>query len=894
MNLRHANRSIWAQIIWYTALLAGAASQILAQDQLSGDIAPAVIRANIEAWLGGYETFASPDQWRSLGYAATPILTAIAIDENALPTRRARALEGLASLGGASTAMFESLAYSEKEPLIVRMSAVRSLSRLLPDGLLISALQPVLKATHPQLRGVTAEILAHTPGGCSVIRDLAKSETAAWRSRFTLGCAQPEPSAGHAAAAPANSSASVARISSPADNAAARQAYTLPLGSFSVSTTQLSAPIQVDVPANAISFEFIGLCADPTARVVAYRIIDPTGVTIYDYAGLNNIAKIKPPNIPGSVSVALPNSPTLPFKPGQWTFYLVGAKATTANVYAVIKLQPSSTLNMNLFFVGVPPLSATTAAADPGFQAILSKVRTIYSQIGVTLGDLAYIDITGPDAATFTDVTESQLPSLFQLSANPKALDKAVNIFFVHSIAGSALSGYIILGESGGIPGTPVPGATSSGVAVTMADFPNGLDGIGETLAHETGHWLGLFHTTEAGGTAFDPLPDTPECSLLPYDTDHDGILQPQECVNRDAANLMFWTNDPSISATQEILTPNQGFVMVRNAVQNAGHDIHLPPAPPTQPTSKIVRVPQDFPTIQSAINGASPGDSILVGPGRWCGALISKPLNLVGEGATIMGCPPGPPGTGPVGSLFKTGFLVSAGAPGTSIRHFVFDGAGFSETNRSPLAYGVRSPADNLIVDSNTFHGGGFGVLVTGNNLQVTHNVFDGFTVLPSNGFGGAAILDYGFGGLGTGDIIQFNTITSTVPPGDYSSVSWINEADVPFAGIALAAKNGSMISDNKSSLTANAHGDAGVGILVTDLTGLPTLNLTIADNDGRGSQYGVIVTLDQSGGTSNSEGLTLRGNFGVNLIDGSTLNVRNRSIGTLLRCDPATGVCP
>ncbi len=136
-----ANRSVWAKAILYTALLVGAACQILAQDQLRGDIAPSVIRTKIEALLGGYETSASPEQWRSLGSAATPILTAIAIDENALPTRRARALEGLASLGGASTATVERLAYSETEPLIVRMSAVRSLGRLLPNEFLISALQ---------------------------------------------------------------------------------------------------------------------------------------------------------------------------------------------------------------------------------------------------------------------------------------------------------------------------------------------------------------------------------------------------------------------------------------------------------------------------------------------------------------------------------------------------------------------------------------------------------------------------------------------------------------------------------------------------------------------------------------------------------------------------------
>jgi hypothetical protein len=54
---------------------------------------------------------------------------------------------------------------------------------------------------------------------------------------------------------------------------------------------------------------------------------------------------------------------------------------------------------------------------------------------------------------------------------------------------------------------------------------------------------------------------------------------------------------------------------------------------------------------------------------------------------------------------------------------------------------------------------------------------------------------------------------MTSTVPPGDYPSVSWINEVDVP-----------------------------------------------LADNDGGGSQYELIVTNDRSGGTGNSVGLTMR----------------------------------
>ena len=297
--------------------------------------------------------------------------------------------------------------------------------------------------------------------------------------------------------------------------------------------------------------------------------------------------------------------------------------------------------------------------------------------------------------------------------------------------------------------------------------------------------------------------------------------------------------------------------------------------------------------TIQLAVNNANAGDTIRVGPGRWCGARITKALDLVGEGATIMGCPPGNPG--PVGNAFRIGFRINTVASGTSISNFVFDGAGYSDTNRVPLETGVVTGlgTNDVVIDSNTFLGGLSGVTINnGNNVQVTHNVFDGFTIL-SDGSGGYAILDQG--ASATGNAILYNQITATVPPGDFSFASWIGEADVPFAGILVSGENGTIIANNKISITANPHGDGGVGILTTDnLFGFTTSNLAITNNDGRGSAYGLIITNDQFGGNGNTLGAVIRGNFGINLINGSTSNVTNRSIRTLLLCDPTTGVCP
>jgi len=235
-------------------------------------------------------------------------------------------------------------------------------------------------------------------------------------------------------------------------------------------------------------------------------------------------------------------------------------------------------------------------------------------------------------------------------------------------------------------------------------------------------------------------------------------------------------------------------------------------------PAQATLRVPQDFPTIQLAVNGANPGDTIRVGPGRWCGARITKPLNLVGEGATIMGCPAGSPG--PVGDPLRSGFFVNRTAPGTSIRGFVFDGNGISDANQTPLALGVNSQfvTNNVVVESNRFLGLLGGIQARGSGWLIAHNEFDGFTIL-SSGAGGFAILSEDLQtGRFTGNAYMNNIITTTVPPGSFSFVSFTNEADVPFAGIAIAGHDGTIVSNNKIAIIPNAGGDAGVGIIATD----------------------------------------------------------------------------
>ena len=146
------------------------------------------VRQKIDAFLGSIDTPIRPEQWRALGPKAAPILEQMAKDPDALPTRRARSLEGLSFVGERQHAkLMVSMAQGEGEPAIVRMSAMRGAGRMLGPHRLVSALKPVLngaKDTH--VRAIAAEVLSHhsSSAGCASVAEQLKREQGDGRLAF--------------------------------------------------------------------------------------------------------------------------------------------------------------------------------------------------------------------------------------------------------------------------------------------------------------------------------------------------------------------------------------------------------------------------------------------------------------------------------------------------------------------------------------------------------------------------------------------------------------------------------------------------------------------------------------------------------------------------------------
>jgi len=310
------------------------------------------------------------------------------------------------------------------------------------------------------------------------------------------------------------------------------------------------------VPEDGVSF-LLSIFLGSNYNIKFYSLTDPDGTDILSASSTPNLYNEASGRLgsSGYANVLVPQSPSFSAKAGTWTF-----KAYT-NDRVNLALRTGSTPSAATIVVQPYITGTTWSAGDISVALIIMK--RIYSKNGITLtindtitiSDTQYAAVSG----TFTDSTTSALVT--------QGSTAAVNLFFIEDYSGS-WSG--ILGNAAGIPGSMGIANSWNGVLISLTAHASGamLEAqlLGETAAHEMGHQLGLFHTTESGGTQFDILSDTLECQKSTQDNNSDWKVSAEECEGYGGENLMFWTSWSSSSRSagkkQEVLCNQQQQVL--------------------------------------------------------------------------------------------------------------------------------------------------------------------------------------------------------------------------------------------------------------------------------------------------------------------------------------------
>lgn len=309
--------------------------------------------------------------------------------------------------------------------------------------------------------------------------------------------------------------------------------------------------------------------------------------------------------------------------------------------------------------------------------------------------------------------------------------------------------------------------------------------------------------------------------------------------------------------------------------------------------TSSIIRVPQDYPTIQMAIFVANPGDTIVVSPGIYYeNVVINKAITLKGENKST---------TFIDGN--KTGIVVSIEAENVWISGFTIQNGG-----DYPYGYGIKIDHDKSTIYNNIIKTilSGYGIIASSNRNLIqnntllsnvisiwgNNNTIETNRIIGGHEIGSAISLhgSYSLRKKTTGNIVRGNTINDTkyamlLDYTDYNTIS-NNTITNNIQGIEIGfistnnLISGNIISNNKAD-----------GVHLFSSSKNTFLNNTITNNHGAGiSMYGNVAgwgpaddnIINANNISKNFEGIRLRQSHGNTIYENT---ISHNQVGISLR---------
>lgn len=353
-------------------------------------------------------------------------------------------------------------------------------------------------------------------------------------------------------------------------------ATTAPGPSIDLGTVDAGRDVTFEIPAGTLGFtivvdadagedDFIGVkeLRDPGGKVVISDFRDPTNEDARSVTGQSGSGM-------GVLVYPLIGS-TTDVRAGRYTVKLGGstrvsgaAKGTVTDwsgrVHGVVLLQNGSGAGALDLDVYVPDgltvgddshsINASEASSDRAIGERLDLVFSLYRRLyGIERGDVRFHAI----ASSAADIDGQE--NIDRATALATVARRSGQIVLTNRLAPDG-DGTEISGISNCLPGAVgVAGTKCSSVIVALRGSEAWEDAA--TIVHELGHFIGLEHTTEFGGSG-DALSDTPTCTST-------GKGELSSCPDFD--NLMFPTTSVGSAPREVVVSPTQKRVMTRSPI---------------------------------------------------------------------------------------------------------------------------------------------------------------------------------------------------------------------------------------------------------------------------------------------------------------------------------------